>query len=284
MKIPFRSVSLKGTILAAVLMALGLQAFPPAPHHLLYGSVRDEMGEPLVNEGSEIFLETATGIVLPGVIAPGTEPGVNYEIRVPMDSGVTADAYKPTALSPTVPFRIKVKIGSTVYLPLQMRANYANLGKPALSTRLDLTLGEDLDGDGLPDAWERALLALSGAGGTIESLKPGDDFDGDGLSNLQEYIAGTYAFDPQDGFRLQIISGTNAVPRLKFLAITSRSYSLLASTNLQTWTPMTFKLSGSAGSAPVQSYSAQDVRPVEIEPQLPAGIPASKFFFKAQVQ
>ena len=30
------------------------------------------------------------------------------------------------------------------------------LGKPSETTRLDLTLGEDSDGDGLPDAWERA--------------------------------------------------------------------------------------------------------------------------------
>ncbi len=283
MKIPFRLRPLRGAILGAGLLVLGAHAFPPAPHHLIYGSVRDEMGEPLVNEGSEIFLETSAGIVLPGVIAPGTEPGVNYEIKVPMDSGITSDAYKPTALAPTVAFRIKVKIGNVVYLPLQMRGNYANLGKSALSTRLDLTLGEDLDGDGLSDAWERALLALSGAGGGINDLKPGDDFDGDGLSNLQEYIAGTYAFDPQDGFRLEIVSGTNAVPKLKFLAITSRSYSLMASTNLQTWISLPFKLSGS-GSAAIQSYSAQDVRRVEIEPQLPPGVPASKFFFKAQVQ
>ncbi len=58
-----------------------------------------------------------------------------------MDAGLTPDNYRPTALRPSVSFRMKVLIGGVTYLPIEMRANYANLGKPAQSTRIDLTLG-----------------------------------------------------------------------------------------------------------------------------------------------
>ena len=93
-----------------------------------------------------------------------------------MAAGLTADAYKPTALSPLVPFKIYVRIGQVNYLPIQMKGNYAELGQPSGRTRLDLTLGEDLDGDGLPDAWERAILALLGPGKGLGDVNPNDDF------------------------------------------------------------------------------------------------------------
>ena len=51
-------------------------------------------------------------------------------------------------------FRLKVKIGSVTYLPIEMKLSKA-LGQAAQSTRLDLTLGEDSDNDGLPEAPER---------------------------------------------------------------------------------------------------------------------------------
>jgi hypothetical protein len=48
-----------------------------------------------------------------------------------------------------------------------MKGDLSKLGEPGKRTHLDLTLGEDLDGDGIPDAWERALLAALGGNRTL---------------------------------------------------------------------------------------------------------------------
>src|SRR5688572_20337734 len=165
---------------------IALRAFPPAPDHIFYGIVRDELGNPLNFAAAELVLETDSGVQLKTRIVNGVQPGVNYHLVVPMDAGITDDLYKPTALRPTVPLKFAVRIKQVRYVPIEMRGDYTRLGEPGQRTRLDLTLGEDSDGDGLPDAWERALL---GEGKTLADIKPGDDSDGDGIRNLQEYIA-----------------------------------------------------------------------------------------------
>lgn len=49
----------------------------------------------------------------------------------------------------------------------------------------------DTDADGLPDAWEQAILDFLGDETlTIADIDPQGDVDGDGISNLDEYLAG----------------------------------------------------------------------------------------------
>ena len=86
-------------------------------------------------------------------VVSGLEPGVNYKLEVPMDSGTAAaiNAYMPTALKPFWQFKLKVQIGQVTYLPIEMIGNFAQIGQPSLKTRIDLTLGVDSDGDGLGD-------------------------------------------------------------------------------------------------------------------------------------
>lgn len=228
--------------------------------------VRNEIGEPVRADNAIVVLETATGVQLQTAIASSKGPGINYRLRVPMDAGLAPDDYRPTALRPSVSFRMKVLIGDVTYLPMEMRANYANLGKPAQATRIDLTLGEDSDGDGLPDAWERALIDMLGSTLSLDNIRPGDDSDGDGLTNLQEYLAGTYAFDPQDGFRLEIQGMQQDRPVLEFLAIRGRTYALFGSADLKTWVPVPFRLSTDAPATPPHAaYYATDVRIMRIE-------------------
>lgn len=262
-----------------------LMAYPPAPHHTIYGTVRDDLGNPLAVNNAEVILETWTGVRLKTLVIPRLKPDANYRLQVPMDSGLTADAYKPTALRPTVAFALKVKIGSSTYLPIELAANYSNLGKPAQSTRLDLTLGEDSDGDGLPDAWERALIATLGADLTPQDIQPNDDTDNDGLSNQQEYLAGTYAFDPEDGFPLEIVDRANGNLVLEFLAIRGRSYALEASQDLGTWIPVQFRLLTDDLDAPGRDcYQATDVRLQRVEALPPDEQTEQHLFFRARIQ
>jgi hypothetical protein len=267
-----------GAIAGIILSAVTAAAFPPAPHHSFFGVVRDEWGNPINADKAEVVLETLQGTKLKAEIKD-REPGVNYQLKVPMDSGLTSDAYIPTALQPTVPFKVKVKIGTRTYLPLEMLGDYSKMGQPGKTTRLDLTLGEDSDGDGIPDAWERALLSQLGGDKTLRDINGNDDSDGDGLTNLQEYLAGTYAFDPNDGFALKIAGLDSGRPLLDFLAVTGRSYSIQGSADLKSWTAVEFRPIGATGAEAARSvYRASEVTTLRVRLEQSAADSGLKFF------
>lgn len=238
-------------------------AYPPAPFHLFYGMLRDEYGTP-ISSGAEVILETSSGVQVKTVVNPGIETAANYRLEVPMDSGLMAAPYQPSALQPTVPFRIKVRVGGVTYLPIEMQGDYAQLGQPGQRTRLNLTLGEDSNGDGLPDAWQRLINS------DLTKVKPTGDA-GNGLTYLQTYYAGTYAIDPKLGFALSIVGFNQGVPLLEFLAINGRTYTLLGSTDLKTWKPIAFRVSTEAATAVArESYQTDTIKKVQLEVPAPA--------------
>jgi hypothetical protein len=273
---------LVGGLTLATFVFATTHAFPPAPHHILFGIVRNQWGDPINAASAEVTLETASASTLKTSLFAAFEPGVNYRLTVPMDAGTALDLYKPSALRASMPFRLRVKIGTVNYLPIEMALSLPQMGDPARSTRLDLTLGEDFDGDGLPDAWEQALIAIYG--GTLGTINPDDDADGDGISNRNEYLAGTYAFDPNDGFRLAVTGVTAGNSQLEFLAIRGRTYSLQTSTDLQQWSPVSFRVvtAGEPG-APQNQYLSTDVRLLKVEVPFQLGGETNKYF-RAMVQ
>lgn len=274
---------MRACALAGLLLAGAVLAYPPAPPHLLYGLVRNQWGDPMSVTGAEIFLETTNGAGVATALSPGVDPGVNYQLLVPMDSTTAADLYLPTALKASAPFRLRVKIGQATYLPIEM-VSFRAIGQPAQSTRLDLTLGEDTDGDGLPDAWEQALIAALGGGLTLAGVRPNDDSDGDGISNLNEYLSGTYAFDPSDGFSLALIGIDQGASVLEFLAIRGRTYTIESSLDLRQWAPVQFRVTGDGPGAPLRSnYAANEVRFVRVEVPFQDGAQTNRYF-KALVQ
>ena len=234
-----------------------LSAYPPAPFHLFYGMLRDEYGTP-INSGAEVILETSSGVRIKTSVIPGIEVGANYRLEVPMDSGLIAAPYQPTALRPTVPFRIKVRVGGVDYLPIEMRGDFSQLGQSGQRTRLNLTLGEDSNGDGLPDAWQRLINA------DLSKVGPGTAA-GNGLTYLQTYYAGTYVIDPKSGFALNIAGFNQGAPLLEFVAVTGRTYTLEGSTDLKNWRELTFHLSTEDNTAPARaSFLAATVQQMRI--------------------
>jgi hypothetical protein len=247
-------------------------AYPPAPFHLVYGMLRDEYGTPL-SVGAEIILETSAGTRVRTVSNAGIEADANFWLEVPMDAGLTATPYQPTALRPSVPFVLKVRIGGTTYLPIEMQGDLRQLGKPHQRTRLNLTLGEDSDKDGLPDAWERLINA------DIAQVRAGDDSDRDGLSNQQEYAAGTYAFDPENGFTLSIVGFQGDRPMLEFMAVTGRTYTVVGSSDLTQWQPLSFRLPTDAATASARDrFTTTEVQRMRIEVVVPSGGTLPNFF------
>jgi hypothetical protein len=233
--------------------------------------VRDEYGNPIVATNGTVVLETSSGVRIAAPIIPFLGDGMNYRLKVPMDAGLTPDLYKPTALRATVPFRIKVCLGQTTNLPIQMQGDYAKLGQPAQQTRIDLTLGVDSVGDGLPDAWRRMILAMSGGIYTnINQIRSDDRFPGNPFTFLQCYIAGTYPWDPSDGCALAIIDSKQDMPIIEFAAIQGRSYFVEGSADLKQWNPVLFRLASDRHDSPLISGVSSTVyqrRRIEVPPQ-----------------
>lgn len=261
-----KTTNLKGWLFGLALVGgvSGVRAFPPLPHHTVFGLVRDELGTPLTTSGTEVTLETMSGTLLKTVLSPGTAAGVNYRIEVPVDAGLTTDAYLPTAMQPAAPFRMRVKVGTKTYVPMEMKLVAPKLGQAAESSRVDLTLGEDTDGDGLPDAWERAMIQSGRLGMTIAEFNPGARLNGNPMTVMEAYVAGTYAWDPKDGFRLDIQSRLDGQAVLQFVALRGRSYTVVSSTDLGQWTAETFRVEDDASGQERGFYQTTLLRQVRV--------------------
>jgi hypothetical protein len=267
-------------VLGSLLLALSARAYPPAPFHVIYGVVRDDYGTPLMSSQVQVVLETPTGVQLATRISSGLAPGVNYRLEVPMDSGITADIYQPTALIIAAQFKIYVVIGQVTNVPVQMTGSFSALGQPARQTRIDLTLGVDSNGDGIPDSWELAYLAALGSNLTLPQLSANRVIGPSGLTVMQEFLAGYYPYDPADTFVLRLVSVSGGSPVLEFTGITGHSYSVLGSSDLRTWIPLSFRLPSEGPNGPQHAfYSASAVGTVQMQALQPNGtaLPALGF-------
>jgi hypothetical protein len=229
-------------------------AFPPAPSHTLFGLVRDPIGNPLTAAGAQVILTANSGTNIVDGVVPDLGPAMNYRMEVPMDSGVTSDLYQVSALLPAVPFKLSVKVGSVTYVPMEMKGDYALLGKPGASTRIDLTLGVDSDNDGLPDAWEQAAFRQLGKTWAAGALRPGDPYPGTGLTFGQVYLAGTYSFAPKDGFVLNFTGLQDGTAQMAFTSVKGRTYTIQSAATLGAWTAAEFRLSTDPANLGLRTY------------------------------
>lgn len=212
-------------------------AFPAAPDYSLYGTVRDETGRPLDTGDGIIIVSGSAGEITRSPVDTARGVGINYTVHMPMDSNTTGRLFQATALRPTMPFTIRVEIRGKSYVPIQMTGRTWSAGQAGERYRLDLTLGIDSDGDGLPDSWEQGLIDgdTSGKLTSLALVKPEDDLDHDGLSNLQEYLLGTYALDKLDGLSLEVKDIQEGVAHLQFATVSGRTYHIKTSASLSGW-------------------------------------------------
>jgi len=175
----------------------------------MYGVVRDQVGQTVTAEGAEVIL-------LKGGVEVGRTPitssrvDQNYELNMRIDqnrSGTTF--YTDKAVAAGGLFSLVVSMNGALFYPIEVSGNLT-AGKGGERVKLDLTLGEDEDKDGLPDTWEAWQLYQAGlypdANGDwdLSLIDRNGDFDKDGQSNLLEYIAGTFAGDATETFGLTI--------------------------------------------------------------------------------
>ena len=266
---------------AAAVCSLGpcpsAQGMPPAPDHLIYGLARNQYGTPLSSANSSVLLVTPSGVQINGRVLPGLAAGVNYQIKVPMDSGETSQLYRPDALIVSAPFTLYVVVDTTTNVPIEMTGGSLLLGQPGGATRIDLTLGTDSNGDGIPDAWEYAYLSALGTNVPLSSLNANSRLAG-GLTLWQAYLLGLPVFDPGATCQVALLGFNGSSPVLEFPGMTGRSYTVFGSSDLNNWTPLTFNLPTDAPGAPARTFFySPAIQDVQLQVIVPA--PASSATF-----
>ena len=245
------------------LITTSVQAFPPAPYYTLFGTVRDATGRTITEQGYDVVL-LRSGTEIARTPVTMDRATMSYEFNIRIDQALEASTlYSERALAANGLFTLAVRKENpfddtiTLYHPIEASGN-RTAGKGGERVRLDLTLGVDLDQDGLPDAWERSQLYRGGYSNYDLSLIDKDgDFDRDGQSNWFEYVAGTYATDASRTFNLSIKEKNAESVRLEFYATTGKTYTIESTLDMKTWTRIDFAI-GAPGIGD-KSYLATDV-------------------------
>lgn len=243
---------------------VALAVFPvPVSPVVTYGLVRDEFGSPygassrmtlsLVsaeNPDDKAYSETTVKDI--------GSSGHNYVLQLELDS---AGPVRPYAVLEGTRMRIRAKLGGAE----ASLAPTPVFVTPAAGTaqRLDFTTGKDADNDGLPDAWEKLMMAYNERSGqpgqpmTIDEFLPDDDCDGDGMSNAREYLAGTDPFMATDLLAIVRFEPTSVPFRsaVRFTTAEGRKYRLLRCDDLANpiWLPVATSQKAD-GELAVESY------------------------------
>lgn len=252
-------------------------AFPPAPDAIVYGMVKDPLGTPLTSGQDRVILQTPGGLQSVGTIQPGLAIGINFSVNVPMDAGTISGAYNASALVAATPYKLYVVHNGTTNLPIEMQASYNTLGIPASLTRQDLTLGVDVNGDGIPDQWETVFLNQLGSQVALANINPNGIYGKSGRTLKQEYLLGNYPFNPGDNFNVQLVGQKAGSATLAFTTMTGRSYTAYGSSDLQNWTPLSFTVPGQ-GPSSMAAYYASKIQPLQIQTIQPTNAPVMNFF------
>jgi hypothetical protein len=260
-------------------------AFPPAPYYSIYGMVRDQVGQTVAADGAVLILLRGGVEIGRATITHGVQVDQNYELQIRIDQNRTGTTfYTENAVAAQGLYSLVVEMNGSLFYPIEV-AGTLRAGKGSERVKLDLNLGEDVDRDGLPDAWEAWQLYQAGlspdesGNWAIGLINADGDFDKDGQSNRFEYIAGTFAGDATETFNLSIKEKLEEHARLEFFGITGKTYTIESSSDMRNWTRVAFTVGAPGGGA--QAYTASDVAvvPVFVTPRFP-----NKEFYRLTVR
>lgn len=165
-----------------------------------------------------------TKVFTPGALSPW-----NFRLAVPVASepvpgyAVPGDTLLMTAVKDGI-----------VYSGL-LRGDDARIGTAGASVAVRVLLSEDVNGNGIDDAYEKVMDGLMAAYGITGPYEPDADYDGDHATNRDEYMAGTSPFDGDDYFGFGTSLFDTADPRflkVRFETEAGRTYVLKESADL----------------------------------------------------
>ena len=270
-------------LLALYYAITAAKAFPPAPFYTIYGDVRDENGVLIPGEGAAVLLYQNSKEILRQEITASGNKDYNYQLRMRIDMlRSSTTSYSSIALAIGSTYTLGVNVGGQVFYPIEVTHPPA-VGSAADRKRLNLTLGVDLDGDGLPDAWEESQLYQAGYpygdGWDLSLIGRDGDLDHDGVSNWQEYLAGTYAGDSTSVLSLKIKEKLDDAVRLEFYAIYGKTYSIEVSENLKDWVKLDFTTTAPSAEAPAAAQSSLVSTTTGVM-SIYAGTPGSSVYYR----
>lgn len=222
-------------------------AVPKAPV-ITYGLIRDEYGAPVSAAAAataQLVKEALPAGRLYAVspVGPGAYPNMNYKLSLEIDS---KGPVRGEAVVKGTEMRVQVLVDGVV----QRVTPSPVFSTPSAGTvqRLDFSLADDTDGDGLPDAWEYWMMDLNpkygeeGQPETLEAFDPEADYDGDGMTNRQEFYAGTDPFLATDLLKVtDFVKGEGETrSTVSFTTARGHRYQLLMTDSLArpNWTPV----------------------------------------------
>lgn len=222
----------KLAVLGVVMAGWAAGAATLRPSVIVYGELRDAYGLRLAS-GEQVSVFKGTNEAGRTYAAPAAD-GMDYHLNLDVYDPVSAT---PNLVQPGDSVQVKIKIGAAFQSTLGTNAFAApGDGTPV---RIDLVVGADSDGDGLPDAWEQMVMANSGGAVTnINQIGPGHDLDGDGMTDDQEFWYGSFAFLSGDELRVTLFDRDSGRYRFRFLTVPGMTYTVEQSTNLASgaWT------------------------------------------------
>lgn len=244
-------------------LMLSVHAFPPAPYYTIYGIVRDQVGQTIMADRADVILLKGGVEVGRTPIRTGIQIDQNYELQMRIDHSRTGTTfYTDQAIAAQGLYSLVVAMNGVLFYPIEVNGTL-KAGKGSERVRLDLNLGEDLDKDGLPDAWEAWQLYQAGlypddnGNWDLSLISPAGDYDKDGTSNLFEYIAGTFAGDASEVFSMNIKEKRAQSVKLEFFGITGKTYTIESSVDMKTWTQASFAVGGPGPGS--KGYTASNV-------------------------
>lgn len=236
------------SLAAPVAMAARTAPPVPKPPVVTYGLIRDEYGVPLADDAKAVArlvrdAEPEGTVYSQCSVAANVFLGMNYRLSLEIDS---SGPVRTRAVTVGTPMRVQAIVDGVD----EGLSPSPTVTTPAAGTlqRRDYTLGEDADGDGLPDAWELWMMELNpnagedGAPDSLASFKPDGDDDRDGMSNMQEFLAGTDPFSETDLFSIvsfETVPGTT-LAAITFKTSVDRLYHVLVSDTADgaNWSPV----------------------------------------------
>jgi hypothetical protein len=263
-------------LLAAFLGLPAAEAYPPAPEVLIYGLVRDQNGNPIANTSATVILQTPGGAQVLTSIQPNLAIGINYALWVPMDSGINSAPYTTNALTNGALYTLYVYDNGTTNLPIEMAGGPMPIVPPSQKILQNLTLGTSTIGDGIPDSWATAFLQSLGLNIPLTNINPNAIYTHDGRTLYQEYLLGNYPYN-SNAFSVTIINQNAGSALLAFTTTAARTYTVLGSPDLKTWTPLSFAIP-SLSAQVVNSYFSPLIQPLQIQTVAPTNAAPAQFF------
>jgi hypothetical protein len=152
---------------------------------------------------------------------------------------------------------LKGEEAKNVRLRIRLSGEDVRPGATTASFSLDVSLS-DSDSDGLPDAWENAIVAADPDDQikSIADIAPDGDLDGDSSPNLTEYIARTDPLDANSVLRATCSAGEAGEIIIRWPSVAGRYYQLYKCDRMGgEWQPLGSPLAGSGDTLSITDHT-----------------------------